>query len=103
VTAVTMSASGATIPRLSIRISTTRRSKAIRHAGHQDEAWLKGEFITSVQQRGAAILKARGASSAASAAVAIVDTVSSMARRSMPAIGTAFAFAPTAATASSQD
>jgi malate dehydrogenase len=39
---------------------------------------LKGEFITSVQQRDAAILKARGASSAASAAVAIVDTVSSM-------------------------
>ncbi|MEI7937810.1 MAG: malate dehydrogenase [Verrucomicrobiota bacterium] len=45
-----------------------------------DDAWLKGEFITSVQQRGAAILKARGASSAASAAVAIVDTVSSMVR-----------------------
>ncbi len=44
----------------------------------KDEAWLKGEFIASVQQRGAAILKARGASSAASAAVAIVDTVSSM-------------------------
>jgi malate dehydrogenase len=43
-----------------------------------DEAWLKGEFITSVQQRGAAILKARGASSAASAAVAIVDTVSTL-------------------------
>jgi malate dehydrogenase len=43
-----------------------------------DEAWLKGEFITSVQQRGAAILKARGASSAASAAVAIVDTVSTI-------------------------
>src|SRR5437867_7676633 len=34
----------------------------------KDEAWLKGEFITSVQQRGAAIIKARGASSAASAA-----------------------------------
>ena len=45
----------------------------------KDEAWLKGEFITSVQQRGAAILKARGASSAASAAVAIVDTVRFMA------------------------
>jgi malate dehydrogenase len=43
-----------------------------------DQAWLKGEFITSVQQRGAAILKARGASSAASAAVAIVDSVSSI-------------------------
>ena len=45
-----------------------------------DEAWLKGEFITSVQQRGAAILKARGASSAASAAVAIVDSVSTILR-----------------------
>jgi malate dehydrogenase len=44
-----------------------------------DEAWLKGDFITLVQQRGAAILKARGASSAASAAVAIVDSVRSMA------------------------
>jgi malate dehydrogenase len=40
-----------------------------------DEAWLKGEFISSVQQRGAAIIKARGASSAASAANAVVDTV----------------------------
>jgi malate dehydrogenase len=43
-----------------------------------DEAWLKGEFIASVQQRGAAIIKARGASSAASAANAIVDTVRSI-------------------------
>src|SRR6266478_5799521 len=30
-----------------------------------DEAWVKGEFIASVQQRGAAVLKARGLSSAA--------------------------------------
>ena len=44
----------------------------------KDEAWLKGEFISSVQQRGAAIIKARGASSAASAANAIVDTVKSI-------------------------
>ena len=41
----------------------------------KDEAWLKGEFISSVQQRGAAIIKARGASSAGSAANAIVDSV----------------------------
>ena len=40
-----------------------------------DEAWLKGEFLTSVQQRGTAIIKARGASSAASAANAVVDSV----------------------------
>jgi malate dehydrogenase len=43
-----------------------------------DEAWLKGEFISAVQQRGAAIIKARGASSAASAANAVVDSVRSL-------------------------
>jgi malate dehydrogenase len=41
----------------------------------KDEAWLKGDFISTVQQRGAAIIKARGLSSAASAANAAVDTV----------------------------
>jgi malate dehydrogenase len=40
-----------------------------------EEAWLKSEFITTIQQRGAAIIKARGLSSAASAANAVVDTV----------------------------
>jgi malate dehydrogenase len=40
-----------------------------------DEKWLQGEFISSVQQRGAAIIKARGLSSAASAANAVIDTV----------------------------
>src|SRR3954452_7698378 len=43
-----------------------------------DEAWLKSEFISSVQQRGAAVIKARGSSSAASAANAGVDTVRSI-------------------------
>ncbi len=43
-----------------------------------DHDWLKGEFITTVQQRGAAIIKARGASSAASAANAAMDTVKSL-------------------------
>ena len=43
-----------------------------------DEAWLQGEFIATVQQRGAAIIKARGLSSAASAANAVVDTVNSL-------------------------
>jgi malate dehydrogenase len=43
-----------------------------------DEAWLRGEFITTVQQRGAAIIKARGASSAASAANAVIDSVRSI-------------------------
>jgi len=40
-----------------------------------DEEWLRGEFIANVQQRGAAIIKARGQSSAASAANAVIDTV----------------------------
>jgi malate dehydrogenase len=38
-----------------------------------DEAWYTNEFIPTVQQRGAAIIKARGASSAASAASAAID------------------------------
>lgn len=40
-----------------------------------DETWLKETFVTTVQQRGAAILKARGLSSAASAANAIITGV----------------------------
>src|SRR5271166_190256 len=43
-----------------------------------DDNWLKNIFIPTVQQRGAAIIKARGASSAASAANAVVDTVYSL-------------------------
>ena len=43
-----------------------------------DQAWLEGPFISTVQQRGAAIIKARGSSSAASAANAVVDTVRSL-------------------------
>ena len=43
-----------------------------------DESWFKDAFIPSVQQRGAAIIKARGLSSAASAANAVVDTVRSL-------------------------
>ncbi|TGK04095.1 malate dehydrogenase [Leptospira langatensis] len=41
----------------------------------KDHDWLKGDFIKNVQQRGAEIIKARGASSAASAANGVVDTV----------------------------
>lgn len=40
-----------------------------------DDAWVKDTFIPTVQKRGAAIIKARGASSAASAASAALDTV----------------------------
>jgi malate dehydrogenase len=38
-----------------------------------DQAWLEGEFIPTVQQRGAAVIQARGLSSAASAANAAID------------------------------
>ena len=41
----------------------------------QDEAWLKGMFIETVQKRGAQIITARGFSSAASAANAVIGTV----------------------------
>ena len=40
-----------------------------------DDAWVADEFIPAVQQRGAAIIEARGASSAASAASAAIDHV----------------------------
>jgi malate dehydrogenase len=40
-----------------------------------EESWVRDEFIPTVQQRGAAIIKARGASSAASAASAAIDHV----------------------------
>ena len=43
-----------------------------------DESWFKEIFIPTVQQRGAAIIKARGLSSAASAANAVVGTVRSL-------------------------
>lgn len=41
--------------------------------GQVDQDWYEGTFIPDVQQRGAAIIKARGASSAASAASAAID------------------------------
>ena len=44
----------------------------------KDKAWLEGEFITTVQKRGAAIIAARGKSSAASAASAVIDGIRSL-------------------------
>lgn len=41
-----------------------------------DSDWLKGDFMTTVTKRGSAIIKARGASSAASAASAAIDHMS---------------------------
>lgn len=43
-----------------------------------DEKWLQGEFIKTVQQRGATIISARGQSSAGSAAAAIIDSIVSV-------------------------
>ncbi len=43
-----------------------------------DEAWLKNDFIPVVQKRGAAIIEARGLSSAASAANAAIATVNAL-------------------------
>lgn len=44
----------------------------------EDRAWFEGEFLTTVQQRGKAIIEARGKSSAASAANAALDTIRSL-------------------------
>ncbi|MBL68120.1 MAG: malate dehydrogenase [Verrucomicrobiales bacterium] len=55
------------------RINSAPATEAI-----SDHEWLEGEFISTVQKRGAAIIKARGLSSAASAANAIIDSVQSI-------------------------
>ncbi|HKW60465.1 MAG TPA: malate dehydrogenase [Candidatus Dormibacteraeota bacterium] len=44
----------------------------------QDHGWLKGKFVETIQKRGAAVIEARGASSAASAANAVIDSVISI-------------------------
>jgi len=44
----------------------------------KDEEWLRGDFIKTIQQRGAAIITARGLSSAGSAAAAVIDSVNSI-------------------------
>lgn len=44
----------------------------------RDHAWLQGDFLTTVQKRGAAVIRARGLSSAASAANAAIDSVLSV-------------------------
>ena len=54
------------------------RAKIAGKPAHEvigDQAWVADEFIPAVQQRGAAIIEARGASSAASAASAAIDHV----------------------------
>jgi len=49
-----------------------------------DRHWLENDFIQTVQQRGAAIIKARGKSSAASAANAIIDSIHSLHAKTPP-------------------
>ena len=49
-----------------------------------DRAWLESEYIKTVQQRGAAVIQARGASSAFSAANAVVDHVRSLREPTAP-------------------
>lgn len=53
-----------------IHHATVKGEKALSKV---DQGWYEGNFIPDVQQRGAAIIKARGASSAASAASAAID------------------------------
>lgn len=57
----------------------------------KDEDWLKNTFIPEVQQRGAKIIEARGASSAASAANAALDCVNSLRKPSHPSDWTSVA------------
>ncbi len=50
----------------------------------KDHAWLKDEFVPTVAKRGSAVIKARGASSAASAANAAIDSVRSLVTETAP-------------------
>lgn len=50
----------------------------------QEKSWLQEEFFDTVQKRGAQIIKARGKSSAASAANALVDAVRSLYTPTLP-------------------
>ena len=56
--------------------NVTIDGKAVRDV--LDSAWLEGEFVETIQKRGAAIIAARGKSSAASAANAAIDGVQSI-------------------------
>jgi malate dehydrogenase len=56
-----------------------------------DQEWLENDFIPTVQKRGAAIIDARGASSAASAASATVDSARDWLRGTAPGDWTSMA------------
>jgi malate dehydrogenase len=69
--------------------------------GHRE--WLERDFIATVQKRGAAIIEARGLSSAASAANAVVDTVRRLTQQHRRETGSASQSVRTAATESRKD
>ncbi len=56
-----------------------------------DRDWLEGDFLSTVQKRGAAIIEARGASSAASAANAAIDSFASVVNPTPPGDWTSLA------------
>jgi malate dehydrogenase len=60
-----------------------------------DIEWLQGDFLTTVQKRGAAVIDARGLSSAASAANAAVDSVSGLCAKTPTADSVSLAVAST--------
>ena len=92
--------SGATTPRRSSRTWRTRPSPDTPALSRVPQSWYREEFIPTVQQRGAAIIKARGASSAASAASAAIDHVRDWALGTPATTGSAWPLRPTAATGS---
>lgn len=57
--------------------NATIQGKPVREV-IQDKEWLEKEFVVCVQKRGAAVIQARGKSSAASAANAVIDTVKAL-------------------------
>ena len=65
----------------------------------RDEGWFKDTFLPTVQQRGAAIIKARGLSSAASAANAVVEPSATSQARPARETGSVSPCARTARTA----
>jgi malate dehydrogenase len=68
-----------------------------------DNGWYQQEFIPQVQQRGAAVIKARGSSSAASAANAALNHMRTGRSAPPPMTGSAWASTATAAMASPKD
>jgi malate dehydrogenase len=56
-----------------------------------DDGWLRGEFVPAIQQRGTAIIAARGHSSAGSAAAAVIDSVRAIREGTAPGDWTSLA------------